>query len=180
MGKWKVGTILVVVLLLVAAPAMAGNWYIGGGLESVAVEIEGSNFIDDGSGFTFSFGYQYTPSLALDFLWGASNHTENGLGGDVGYGRLVIAPKFILTASEQFKPYATIGLISNAILFEMPIDDITGVGLFLGFGADFFINPGHSIGIGFRGSSWTGEDSVFKYDMDTSVMSVVYNYHFIM
>jgi hypothetical protein len=174
----KVVTTLVAVVIFAAAPAMAGTWYIGGGLETVTLEIEGTDIVDDGSGFTLSFGYQYTPTLALDFLWGASSHSDV-LNGDVAYGRFVIGPKFILAASEQFKPYATIGLISNAVNFQL-FDDITGAGLYFGFGADFFINPGHSIGVGFRGSSWTGEDSLYKYDMDTSVMSVVYNYHFIM
>ena len=158
-------------------PAWA-NWYFGGGIESVSLEIDGSNLIDDGVGFTFSFGYEFTPSLALDFLWGASIHDEDALGGDVAYGRFAFGPKFSFTASPQFKPFATIGLMSNAVDFDF-FDDIDGTGLYFGIGADFFINPNNAIVVGFRSSSWNGEDTFFEYDMDTTVLSVVYNYHFV-
>ena len=166
-----------VFLVLAASPAVAGNWYLGGGLESVSIEIDGDDSVDDGGGLTLSFGYQFAPTLALDFLWGASGH-EDFLGGDVAYGRLLFGPKFILVASEQFKPYATIGIISNALDFDF-FDTITGTGLYFGIGADYFIDSRNSIGLGIRGSSWTGEDSAFEYDMDTSIVSIVYNYHFI-
>jgi hypothetical protein len=160
-----------------ATTAISGNWYLGGGLETASIEVDGADTIDDGSGITFSFGYRFVPSLALDFLWGASSH-QDVFGGDVAYGRFSFGPKFILTASDQFQPYLTVGIIGNVLQFDF-FQDIDGSGLFFGIGADFFINSRNSIGLGIRGSSWTGEDSVYKYDMKTSVVSVVYNYHFL-
>lgn len=178
MGKFKVASILLTVLFLAAAPAWAGHWYIGGGFESVSVELEGTDVINDGSGFTFSFGYEFSPSLALDFLWGASVHDEDALGGDVAYGRFAFGPKFSLTASPQFKPFATIGIMGNVIDFDF-FDEIDGTGLYFGIGTDFYINPSNAIVLGIRVSSWTGEDTFFEYDMDTTVVSIVYNYHFV-
>ena len=174
--------ILLVVLLtaalcLAATPLWAKGWFIGGGIESVSFG-EDLEDIDTGGGFAFSFGYKFSSLFALDFLWGGSIHDDNLGGGQAAQGNFLAGAKFSFNDPSNFQPYLTAGLSSHAVDFDF-FEQIDGSGIFFGVGADIFFTPSHALNIGIRSSSWTGEDSVFEYDVTTSIFSVAYNYHFL-
>ena len=174
----KIGALVaaLVLLVVVAVPSQAGNWYVGGGIESVALGKD-LDSIDPGSGLTLNFGYRFTPSpIAVDVLWGASFHED--FGEDVIYGRFVIGPKFILISTSSFQPYLTFGLGGHALEYDNVNYDIEGTSFFLGMGFDYQFNPYHSLGVGLRVHSWEGEDNFgFTGDVTTTTLSIVYNYH---
>ena len=163
-------------LVVMVAPAAAEGWFLGGGLETVSLGDD-LDTVDDGSGFTFSFGYRSSPKFELDILWGASLHDVQ-LGGEAGYGRFLIGGKLIFLDPASLQPYLTAGLASHAITFDL-FEDITGTGLYIGAGVDIYVNPNNRISVGIRNSKWEGEDSVFKYDADTGIVTIVYNYLFV-
>ncbi len=169
-------TLMVIILALVAAPAWAKGWYIGGGAEIVSFEDD-LDFIDTGVGFGFSFGYKFSPLFSLDFLWGGTLHDDLAVLEAV-HGSFLAGAKFSFNDPNSFQPYLTLGLSSHAVDFDI-FEKIDGTGTFFGAGADIFINENHAINVGIKSSSWTGEDSVFEYDVTTSIFSVVYNYHFL-
>jgi len=169
-------TLVTISIALVAAPAWAEGWYIGGGIESVSFGDD-LDTVDTGLGFAFSFGYKFSPLLAIDVLWGGTAHDENVLGGSVTHGSFLVGAKFSFNDPNDFQPYLTAGLSSHAVVFDF-FQDIDGTGIYLGGGADIFFNKNQAISIGIRNSSWDGEDSVFKYDVTTSIFSVVYNYYY--
>ncbi|MFV2081567.1 MAG: outer membrane beta-barrel protein [bacterium] len=170
-------TVTTIALALIAAPAWSEGWYVGGGIESVSFGDDLEN-VDSGRGFTFSFGYKFSPLLALDFLWGATLHDENLGGGTAAHGSFLAGGKLSFNDQNDFRPYVTAGLSSHAVDFDF-FQQITGSGIYLGAGADIFLNKNQAINIGIRSSSWTGEDSFFNYDVTTSIFSVVYNYYFL-
>jgi opacity protein-like surface antigen len=170
-------TLLVIILTFAAAPAWAKGWYIGGGLEVVSFGDD-LDFLDTGAGFGFSFGYKFSPLFALDFLWGGTLHDEDFAVFEAAHGSFLAGAKFSFNDPNSFQPYLTAGISSHAVDFEF-FETVDGTGIFLGAGADIFINENHAINVGIRSSSWTGEDSVFEYDVTTGIFSVVYNYHFL-
>ncbi len=167
--------ILCSLLLFAGSNGWAAGWYLGGGIESVSFDddLEG---IDDGSGLVFSFGYRFSSLFALDGLWGASIHDEDAAGGEAAQGNLLGGVKLIFS-DKQFQPYVTAGLSGHAVDFDF-FEEITGGGFYWGLGADIFVADKHAIGIGYRSSSWDGEDRVFDYDVTTQIFTIVYNYHF--
>jgi hypothetical protein len=175
--------ILILVLLMMvataffAAPTWALGWYIGGGIESVSFG-EDLEDIDTGGGFAFSFGYEFSTLFALDFLWGGTIHDENLAGGEAAHGNFLVGAKFSFSDPNSFQPYLTAGLSSHVVDFDF-FQEIDGSGIFIGAGADIFFSNNQAINIGIRSSSWTGEDSVFEYDVDTGIFSIVYNYYFL-
>lgn len=161
-------------ILPTTAVAGEGNWYLGAGLDTVSLEVENLEF-DDSLGFLLNFGYRFSSLLALDFIWGGSSH-EDPLGGDLGYGLFGVGPKLILPTSGAIQPYVTAGLLFNALDFDL-FENVDGGGLYLGMGVDFFIDKRSAIGAGIRTARWTGEDSFYDYDCETTILSLVYTYH---
>lgn len=174
--RYVIAVILPSLVLFAGPNVWAAGWYLGGGVESVSFEddLEG---VDDGNGLVFSFGYRFTSLLAFDGLWGASIHDESAAGGEVAHGNLLLGLK-LLFSEKQFQPYLTGGLSSHAADFDF-FEEIDGRGFYWGLGADIYAADKHSIGIGYRSSSWDGEDSVFDYDVTTQILTIVYNYHFL-
>lgn len=174
---FSVCVLTVAVFCITVSPVWAKGWYIGGGIESVSFGDDLSD-VDSGGGIAFSFGYKFSPLFALDFLLGGSAHDENILGGEVAQGNFLAGAKFSFNDPNSFQPYLTVGLSSHSVDFDY-FDTIDGTGVFLGLGADIYINPNNAINIGIRSSSWSGEDRFFDYDVTTGIFSVVYNYHFL-
>jgi hypothetical protein len=64
-------------------------------------------------------------------------------------------------------------------------DSFTGTSLFLSGGLDFYITPGHSVDFGLRLHAWDIDvesgSVIFTNvgDATTTVISVLYNYHFL-
>ena len=96
----------------------------------------------------------------------------------MAHGIFLIGAKVSLSAPNNFQPYLTAGLSSHAVDFDF-FEIIDWTGIFLGVGADIFFDENQAINIGIRSSSWTGEDSVFEYDVTTSIFTNVYNYYLI-
>ena len=166
---------LLVVLLAVAVPASASNWYIGGGIETVSLS-EDVDFVDNGGGLAFNFGIRFTRVTALDFTLSASTHEEDGL--DIDYARFGIGPKFFFT-DGSFQPFATVGIMSHVLDYQDAPYQIDGGGLFLGFGCDAYFDPKNSLGITLISAVWDAEDNFGgSGDGQTGILRIVYNYHF--
>jgi hypothetical protein len=168
--------ILIIMFFTAASPAMASNWYIGGGFESVTLG-EDVDFVDDGGGLAFNFGIRFTSVTALDFTFSSSENNEGSL--DITYGRFSIGPKFFFS-DGSFQPFATVGIMSHVLDYDSLPYQIDGAGLYLGFGCDAYFNPNHSLGVSLMGASWDAEDNFGGAgDGETGVVRIVYNYHFI-
>lgn len=170
-------TMAFALVVTAASPALAEGWYLGGGLQTVSLGDDLSD-VDTGSGLAITFGYRFSPLFALDFLWGGSIHDENLAGGEAAQGNFLVGAKFAFNDPNQFQPYLTVGLASYAVDFDF-FEEIDGTGLYAGLGADIFFNPNNSLNLGIRSSTWTGEDSIFEYDVTTGIFSIVYAYHFV-
>lgn len=174
----------VLFLVLAASPAIAGQWYIGGGLNTVDLGRDLDD-VDPGSGLTFNFGYYFQPTFALDFVLGFSAH-EDPFGDDITYGRFDIGAEFFFAPGAPAVPYLVVGLGSHVMDYDDYATSFTGGSLFFGGGFDYYLTPGHSIDVGLRvhaweidvesgGVVWTGVG-----DATTTVLSVMYNYHFLL
>ncbi|MDF1536202.1 MAG: outer membrane beta-barrel protein [bacterium] len=184
MRKVRFVSILSAVLLLAASPAMAGTWYIGGGINSVSLGGDLDD-VDSGSGFAFNFGYNFNPTFALDFLLGGSGH-EDPDGFNMGYGRFDIGAEFIMDTGGPFAPYMTVGLGSHVLDYDDYNTSLQGGSLYFGGGFDYYFTPGHSLDVGLRFHSWSvdvNQGGVIWTDVGdatTTVLTIMYNYHFIM
>ena len=184
MKKWHSLVVLAALVLFCAVPAQAGQWYVGGGLNTVDL---GRDFddVDSGQGLTFNFGYYFKPTLAIDFVLGFSGH-EDPDGYDITYTRFDIGAEFFFAPGTALTPYLAVGLGSHVMDYDDFSDSFTGTSLFLGGGFDYYITPGHSVDFGMRIHAWEIdlESGGFKFlnvgDATTTVLSVMYNYHFIM
>lgn len=173
----KRGILIVVVslMLLVPASAWAGNWYLGGGIETVSLDGD-TSFVDNGGGLVIDFGYRFTRVTALDITFAASNHEDNGL--DLGYARFGIGPKFFFT-DGKFQPFFTVGIMGHVMDYDNIFYEIDGTGLFLGFGGDIYFDDSNSLGISGIGSGWDAQDNFgLNGDGETNIFRIVYNYHF--
>ena len=175
MRKLQFVFILSVLLLLVSGPALASNWYVGGGFEW-ASPGEDMDFVDNGGGLAINFGIRFTLVTALDFTFSGSAHEEAGL--DIDYGRFTIGPKFFFT-DTSFQPFATVGIMSHVLDYQDVPYEIDGAGLFLGVGFDAYFNPNNSLGLTLISAAWDAEDNFgFTGDGETGIVKVIYNYHF--
>ena len=183
MKKLKVGFALLAVLLFAATPAMAGTWYIGGGINSVSLGGDLED-VDPGGGIAFNFGYNFSPTFALDFLLGSSGH-EDPDGYDMSYGRFDIGAEFIVP-SDAFAPYLTVGFSGHGLAYDDYSSAFEGGSIYFGGGFDYYFTPGHSMDVGLRLHSWSVDVNTGGIiytdagDATTSVFTIMYNYHFLM
>jgi hypothetical protein len=171
-GMWIA---IVSLMLLVPSAALAGNWYLGGGIDFVTPEGD-TDFVDEGGGLVFDFGYRFTKVTALDITLAVSDHEENGY--DIEYARFSVGPKFFFT-DGKVQPFFTVGIMSHVMDYSNIFYEIEGTGLFLGFGADLYFDESNSLGIMGIGSGWDAEDNFgLGGDGETNLFRIVYNYHF--
>lgn len=173
----KLGFVFILLVLFLAAanPAVASNWYIGGGIESVSLS-EDVDFVDNGGGLVFNFGIRFTSVTALDFTFSSSAHEDSGF--DITYGRFGIGPKFFFS-DGSFQPFATVGIMSHVMDYDSAPFQIDGGGLYLGIGCDAYLGPNNSLGFSLISASWDAEDSFGgSGDGQTGILRIVYNYHF--
>ncbi len=184
MKKWHSLVVLAALVVFCAVPAQAGQWYVGAGLNSVSLG-EDLGDIDSGLGLVFNFGYYFKPTFALDFVLGFSGH-EDPFGDELLYTRLDIGAEFAFATGSSVVPYLVVGLAGNSMDYDLFTESFTGTSLFLGGGFDYYITPGHSVDFGLRFHAWEfdiesgGLIWVDVGDATTTVLSVMYNYHFIM
>jgi len=176
--------LIALVVLASSGPVQAGQWYMGGGLNTVDLGRDFSD-VDSGEGLTFNFGYYFQPTFALDFVLGFSGH-QDPFGDDITYTRFDIGAEFAFDTGADFTPYLVVGLGSHDMDYDDYIDSFTGTSLFIGGGFDFYITPGHSVDFGLRAHAWDidvesgGVIWTNVGDASTTVLSVMYNFHFIM
>jgi len=179
----RTGIIALSIVFLAAVPAVAGTWYIGGGINSVSLGGDLGD-VDPGAGLAFNFGYNFNPNFALDFLLGASAH-DDPFNDALTYGRFDIGAEFIFP-NTTMAPYITVGLGSHVLDYDHYNTSFEGGSLYIGGGFDYYITPGHSIDVGVRFHSWSvdvNQGGVIWTDVGdatTTVVAVMYNYHFIM
>ena len=162
-------------MLLVPSAALAGNWYLGGGIDFVSLEGD-NDFVDKGGGLVFDFGYRFTRVTALDITLAASDHEDSGY--DLSYGRFSIGPKFFFS-DGKFQPFFTVGIMGHVMDYDNIFYEIEGTGLFLGFGGDIYFDDSNSLGIMAIGCGWDAEDNFgFGGDGETNIFRIVYNHHF--
>ena len=175
MQKIRFGFLLLVLFLAAASPAIASNWYIGGGIETVSLS-EDVDFVDNGGGLVFNFGIRFTRVTALDFTLSGSAHQEAGL--DIDYGRFAIGPKFFFS-DGSFQPFATVGIMSHVLDYQNVPYQVEGGGLYLGIGCDAYFDPNNSLGVTLISAAWDAEDNFAGAgDGQTGIFRMVYNYHF--
>jgi len=184
MKKIYVFALMLLVVLVAAPSAQAGQWYAGGGLNTVSLGDDLDD-VDSGQGITLNFGYYFQPSFALDFVLGFSGHDEP-FGDDITYSRFDIGALFAFGTPEGISPYLGVGFGSHSMDYDDFADSFTGTSLFLTGGFDYYITPGHSVDFGLRVHAWdidVESGSVIFTDVGdatTTVISVMYNYHFLM
>lgn len=178
---------LVILAAFSAQSQAEGGWFVGGGIEFVSFKDDLKD-IDDGAGITFSGGYRYTENLSLELLAGASVHEANIFTDDTLQSHVMAGAKFSMS-NEKFKPYGVIGISLNRLVFGDlddfedvddldELDTISGLGYYLGIGADIFLARSHAINIGLRSNRWNGENDGTDYDVRDDIFSVAYNFHF--
>jgi len=184
MKKCPLMVLVAVISLAFAVPVQAGQWYAGGGLNSVSLGQD-LDEVDTGQGLTLNFGYYFQPTFALDFVLGFSDH-QDPFGDDITYTRFDIGAEFAFGTVPGLSPYLVVGIGSHAMDYDDYPDSFTGTSLFLGGGFDYYITPGHSLDVGLRVHAWDIDvesgSVIFTNvgDATTTVVSVMYNYHFIM
>jgi hypothetical protein len=168
--------VLLIMFFAAASPAVASNWYIGGGIESATLG-EDVDFVDSGGGLNFNFGIRFTSVTALDFTFSSSSHEDGAL--DIEYGRFGVGPKFFFS-DGSFQPFATVGIMSHVLDYKNSPFQIDGAGLFLGIGCDAYFDPNNSLGVTLISAAWDAEDNFFggSGDGQTGILRIIYNYHF--
>lgn len=154
----------------------AGNWYVGIGLQDVALEDDFEE-LPRGLGAVFLLGYRVSRWYAWDIAWGGSNHDPEPGREETRQTNLFGGIK-LLFSERQVQPYVTAGLSWNAVDVD-PNEEVIGFGAYAGLGADVFFAARHAVGAGWRRSVWRGEDdSNNEFDVTTDVFSIAYSYHF--
>jgi outer membrane protein W len=141
--------------------------------------------IDDGVGITFNGGYRYSESWSVELLAGGSFHDADGLADDTLQSHLMGGAKYSF-GEESFKPYGVVGFSWNRLAFGdvenvdniEDFDTISGLGVYVGIGADIFVASSHAINVGFRTNRWSGDNDSTEYDVREDMFSVAYNFHF--
>jgi hypothetical protein len=178
---------LVILAAFSAQSHAEGGWYLGGGVDFVSFEDDLKD-IDEGVGFTFSGGYRYSENWSAEILAGGSYHDADGLDDDTLQSHLMGGAKYSF-GGDSFKPYGVVGFSWNRLSFgdvenvdEIDdlddFDSITGLGVYVGIGADIFVARSHAINVGFRTNRWSGDNDNTDYDVREDIFSVAYNFYF--
>ncbi len=173
-------TLFSLVFLLSTPCGAIASWYLGGAFEHVELGNDFEDF-DDAIGISLAGGFRLNPYFALDFALGGSGHDEEVLGVDADYSRFDMGAKFIFNDVSPVQPFVVAGLSTHYIQFDAFIDDIDGLGLFVGAGFEGFVSPVNSFGIVVKHHWWDGEDVFFSgdYDGTTLTVGVYFNYYFL-
>ena len=178
---------LVILTAFSAQSQAEGGWFVGGGIDFVSFKDDLKD-IDDGLGITFSGGYRYSDNWSVELLAGGSYHDADVLEDDTLQSHLMGGAKYSF-GGESFKPYGVVGFSLNRLAFGdvenvenvddiEDFDTISGLGVYVGIGADIFVARSHAINVGFRTNRWSGDNDSTDYDVREDMFSVAYNFHF--
>ena len=154
----------------------AEGWYVGGGGQTVSFGDDLES-IDNGIGGLFSGGYDFNSHLGVELMSGVSFHDDGITFNGYATHSYVLTGGKLSLSNGAFDPYLVAGLSLHVVDFEF-FEEISGSGIYFGFGADIALSDQSKLNISFRRSNWDGEDSVFDYDVKTSMVTVAYNYYF--
>lgn len=173
-------------LLLAAAPldaqaVVSGSvgasstkgFFIGAQLNGSAVSAEDlSDEIESGGGLGLQLGYGFSPRLAL--VLDGTGAVITSTGDEFSLGHFDIALRYAFTGeTRRFVPFLEAGISGRAatqkdVTFLVGNSyttgdlSISGTGLTLGGGAQYYVSPKVALGLGLK---WTrGEFSTVKYD----------------
>lgn len=156
-------------LLITAIPSIAQaqdksrsrGFFIGASLDGNGVSFEDAGDAESGAGFGITFGYGFTPKLALYGQWtGASIDSVDG---DYGLGHFDLGLRVHFRApAKTVVPYVQAGLSGRALRQDLGFDTIeaSGGGFAFGGGIDAHFNPALAFN---AGVTWSvGNLSKFK------------------
>lgn len=111
--------------------------------------------VDPGAGFGLIAGYTFIPSLSMEIDWSGSSHKSAGA--TIGLGEFSLNGKYSFMTNE-LQPY----LFAGVGAFTLGDDSLTlgGTGYNLGLGADYYVNPNVSFGVGLIRKFITYDDIV--------------------
>lgn len=138
-------------MFFVAATAQVGSakegFYIGGEyiFNIIGGDVDG---VDNGIGPGLILGYAFTPAFAFQLNFNATGHEADG--DDAGLGAFILGLKYNFLSDQEFQPFIRAGYGGYALIIETTGGDteFTGNGFDVGVGADYYVNPNLSIGLG--------------------------------
>ena len=157
-----------------ASASSTKGFFLGAHLNGSAISAEDlSDDVESGGGFGVRLGYGFTPRLALvlDGTGAIINSTDD----EYTLAHFDVALRYAFTgATRRFVPFLEAGFSGRAAGADdvtLYLDDgsqttgdltISGTGLTLGAGAQYYVSPKVALGLGLK---WTtGEFSTVKFD----------------
>jgi len=187
-SKWRFAPLLAaLVVASFSTPLQAEGWFVGGGILSVSFEEDFDN-VDSNAGIGFSGGYRFDNNLSSELILNLSAHDEALFEDDVLQSSFMAGAKYSF-GDGKFKPYVVAGIsLNNLVIGDLDdvddeddfddLDSISGFGLYFGFGADIFVAKKHAINVSFRSNRWDDKDDGTRFDVQTDIYSVAYNFYF--
>lgn len=170
-------SVLILICLVQAQSADAGEWYIGGGFQTqtFGADLEDGRWfnLDQAIGLNVDAGYKITQRIAVETIIGLSGHRESDSGTNTAYTWFEVGPKYFFTMDQKNLYYATAGLGSYAI--DIDQTDHDGIGIFVGGGLETFIGDRYFVDMYLRGSNWRDDST----ELDVGAWSVGANVNYL-
>jgi hypothetical protein len=138
--------------------------YFGGMYQPVVLPLDDASFLDKGEGWMMVVGFSpdvmYDPEgiIALEMLFGKSEHRDPATGNDVDYTRLSLGFRWWDNSRAEIMPYLTLGASFHSIDNNPGGTEVDGWGFYGGGGIDVFPSPYISIGIDLKLHVWAGDN----------------------
>lgn len=195
--KLILGIAFVLSLIAIHRAEAKEGFYLGGELlyNNIDGDFDGTKGpdADAGGGIGLILGYGFTPGLSLEIDWNATVHTATVPGGgtpsDAGLGAFILALKYNFLSDQPLQPFLRAGVGGYAFTLKDPRGDfkLTGSGLDVGLGADYYVSPHFSIGAGlsrrlikYNKVEFLGPETNLRPKLkgDTTALEVTFVYHF--
>lgn len=140
-------TSLILLLISSAADAKEG-FYLGGQIPYNMVrgdfDDKTMSKVDPGAGIGLIAGYGITSGLSLEIDWAGSSHKSGS--STIGLGEFSLNGKYNFLAASKLQPFIFAGIGA----FALGDDSLMfgGKGYNLGVGADYYLSPKVSLGVG--------------------------------
>ncbi len=169
--------IMILICLVLAPGADAGEWYVGGGFQTqtFGADLEEGRWfnLNQAIGLNVDAGYKFTQRIAVETIIGLSGHHESDSGTNTAYTWFEVGPKYFFTQDQKNLYYAIAGLGSYAI--DVAQTDHDGMGLFVGGGLETFISEAYFVDMYFRINSWRDDST----ELDVSAWSFGANVNYL-
>jgi hypothetical protein len=171
--------IAVLLLFLIASPAVAKEGlYIGGFVfyDTISGDSSYVDDIDDGLGLGLRAGIGFNRYLALEGSLSRSHNSDIGGDGNIDAATVDLKLNFPLTGTDV-APYLMLGVGR----YNVGDDRLKGEGWNFGIGIDYYLRPEVSLNFGFTWDTITfdsGSLHAQDVDSDIKVIDVGIAYHF--